>query len=174
MRTCRDVQSIKRERERETERGKRYPEPDGNEGESPYGRRNKRKSTRSTSAARLTAAATNIFLILNNSFFFFRSSSSHCLSVTHPCAVTSLETDAGPSNFLPKTIQQCPLDHFFLSPLLLPDRCGSIKNTSRMYRHKCGDAHSAITVLQPTHFLSFFFVFCVSWSITRSKRCAQG
>ena len=156
MRTCRDVQSIKRERE--TERDGEREKISGTWWKRRwYGRRNKRKSTRSTSAARLTAAATNIFLILNNSFFLvFRSSSPHCLSVTHPCAVTSLETDAGPSNFLPKTIQQCPLDHFFLSPLLLPDRCGSIKNTSRMYRHKCGDAHSAITVLQPTHFLSFF------------------
>ena len=69
----------------------------------PYGRRNKRKSTRSTFAARLTAAATNILLILNNSFFSFDLALSLHFSDTSVCS-HQLWNRYRPKQFSPKDL----------------------------------------------------------------------
>ena len=173
MRTCRDVQSIKRERE--TERDGEREKISGTWWKRRwYGRRNKRKSTRSTSAARLTAAATNIFLILNNSFFSFDLALSLHFSDTSVCSHQPWNRRR-PKQFSPKDHPAAvSLGSFFL---VSPSPTGSMRiykehepyvSTQvwwRAFGNHCSSAHP---------FSFFFFVFCVSWSITRSKRCAQG
>ena len=172
MRTCRDVQSIKRERERETERGKRYPEPDGNEGDT--GGETKGNRHDQLPPPDWQQQQQIFFLYWTIVFFSFSIQlSSLPFSDASVCSHQPWNRRR-PKQFSPKDHPAVSLGSFFL---VSPSPTGSMRiykehepyvSTQvwwRAFGNHCSSAHP---------FSFFFFVFCVSWSITRSKRCAQG